>query len=453
MRRFRWSLLTGSTLKALALRGATITIGAIVAENILRLGSNLILTRLLFPEAFGLMALVQTFIQGLRMLSDTGLRPSIIRSSSGDDPEFLNTAWTMQILRGILLWLVICVMAVPLSHVYDEPAIAWLLPLVGVSVLISGFAPTKVATANRHLALGRLVMVNLGGQAAGIAAMCGFAWLLGTIWALVIGGLLGTVSTVLAQFLWLPGNRNRLYWDKAAFGELFHFGKFLFLSSSLGFLLGQGHKLVLGAYLPLGEFGVYNIGASLAALPLMIQGKLSDTVILPLYRHRPIAESASNQRNLFRARRIVVAGSLALAACLAFASVPLAELLYDPRYAMAGPVIALMCFALVPQMAIGSYTAVFLAVGDTRSLFLLSLASTLLQMALLYIAVNLAGTFGVILVPIAVGLLLSPLRIQMLRKHAGWDPLGDVTLSLAGFSLTGLACWLYWDRIVFLIPS
>jgi hypothetical protein len=63
---------------------------------------DLILTRLLFPEAFGLMALVQVFMGGLQMFSDLGVNMSIIQSKRGEDPDFLNTAWTFQILRGLI---------------------------------------------------------------------------------------------------------------------------------------------------------------------------------------------------------------------------------------------------------------------------------------------------------------------------------------------------------------
>lgn len=449
--RFGFSWLKGEGLKARALRGTGMTVAAIAGENLLRLLSNLVLTRLLFPEAFGMMALVQTFIQGLKMLSDTGVIPSIVRSDRGDDPDFLNTAWMVQIARGVLLWLGACALALPAAGIYGEPMLAQILPVTGLSVLISGFATTKVATARRHLALGRLTAINLGTQVLGILVTIVLAWAWQTVWALVAGGLVTALATVAAQHFALPGIRNRFHWDSGAFRELFGFGVFIFLSSALGFVMNQGHKLVLGAYLAMGDFGVYNIGAMLAVLPFMVSNKISDSVVFPLYRHRPVAASAANRRNVFRARRLVIAASLGMAAVLAFAGVPLVDLVYDPRYAMAGPVVTLMCFALVPQMVVGSYVAVFLAAGDSRSQFLLVLAGACLQILLLFLAVNLAGTFGVILVPLAVNLLLSPLRIYLLRRHQGWDPAGDVVLSSAGCLVTGLACWLYWDRIVLLI--
>lgn len=85
------------------MRGVAISLGTTVAQQLIRLGSNLILTRLLFPEAFGLMALVQTFMTGLAMFSDIGIGPSIIQNRRGEDPDFLNTAWTIQIGRGVML--------------------------------------------------------------------------------------------------------------------------------------------------------------------------------------------------------------------------------------------------------------------------------------------------------------------------------------------------------------
>ena len=68
--------------------------------QVMRLASNLILTRILSPEDFGLMALVTSFLIGLAMFSDMGFGPSIMQSKRGDDPVFLDTIWTLKIIRG-----------------------------------------------------------------------------------------------------------------------------------------------------------------------------------------------------------------------------------------------------------------------------------------------------------------------------------------------------------------
>ncbi len=93
-----------ASLRGLALRGSIWTLGGYGASQVLRLAGNLVLARLLFPEAFGLSALVGVFMVGLAMFSDVGIGPSVIRSHRGDDADFLNTAWTIQVIRGLVLW-------------------------------------------------------------------------------------------------------------------------------------------------------------------------------------------------------------------------------------------------------------------------------------------------------------------------------------------------------------
>ena len=100
--------------RALITSGAWTMVGWFVMQ-VLRFGSNLILTRLLFPEAFGLMSLVIVFIVGLHMFSDVGIGPSLVQSKRGDDPDFYNTVWTIQILRGLGLWLISVLVAWPAS--------------------------------------------------------------------------------------------------------------------------------------------------------------------------------------------------------------------------------------------------------------------------------------------------------------------------------------------------
>ena len=134
----------GQGLAMKALRGGALTILGFGGSQALRFASNLILTRILFPEAFGLMALVYVFMQGLNNFSDVGITPAIMRSQRGDDPEFLNTAWTMQIIRGFTLWMVTFIIAWPAAQFFDAPLLAQILPAVGVTLFISGFNPTRL---------------------------------------------------------------------------------------------------------------------------------------------------------------------------------------------------------------------------------------------------------------------------------------------------------------------
>src|SRR6056297_1576325 len=74
------------------------------AAQLIRFGSNVVLTRLLFPEAFGLMLIVTTILIGLELFSDTGIRALLVQSKRGEEPQVLATAYTVKVVRGALLW-------------------------------------------------------------------------------------------------------------------------------------------------------------------------------------------------------------------------------------------------------------------------------------------------------------------------------------------------------------
>src|SRR5206468_9319193 len=122
-----------------ALRGSAWVVAGYAGGQALRFGSNLILARWLFPADFGLMALVNVFLQGLQMFSDVGIGPNIIQNKRGDDPAFLNTAWTVQVIRGAALWVGSCLLSLPLGAFYGESRLGRLIPVAGMTALISGF--------------------------------------------------------------------------------------------------------------------------------------------------------------------------------------------------------------------------------------------------------------------------------------------------------------------------
>ena len=446
------SLLGGEGLRARALRGSFLTLASIGGSNVLRLVSNLILTRLLFPEAFGLMALVSVFIGGLAMFSDLGVSASIIQNKRGDEPDFLNTAWTMQIGRGVLLWLGACALSLPVARIYDEPMLAQLLPVVSLGLILSGLSSTKLATANRHLLLGRVTMLELAAQAAGIASMVLFAFVYPSVWSLVVGGFVSNIVKTIGSHLVLPGMRNRLHLDRRIVSELFHFGKYIFLSTVAGYFLNQSDRAILGAYIPIDQLGIYSIGVMLGLLPLTLGRAAGRRVVFPLYRMRPPAESAQNRAQMLRARRLLISALLLVNTVLAFASVPLIDLLYDPRYAQAGAVMTLSCLAAVPQLMSLGYTSVLLANGNSQRFAFEVFLTAALQVPFMFWGVIHVGIPGAALASGLAILLVHPMRIIFVRRYKAWDAKGDAAFLLIGLVVNAAACWLYSTEIRALLP-
>ncbi|MDQ2089353.1 oligosaccharide flippase family protein [Marimonas arenosa] len=435
-------LIGGESVLARAMRSAGLTVFGFGTSQLLRLASNLILTRLLFPEAFGMMALIAVFLMGLNQFSDVGVTPAIMSSKRGDDAEFLNTAWTIQVIRGFGLFLVACGIAWPVSVFYGEPDLALMLPVSALTLILTGFNPTRLDTAQRHLRVGRLTVLDIFNQVAGVVAAILLAWWWHSVWALVVSGVIGAAVQLAVYNAFLPGGANRFRWEKAAAHELINFGKWIFLATVAGFFLAQADKLILGKYLALDQFGVYNIGFFLASFPLLMGGVLVRRILIPVYREWPPRESVENFHRLRKMRFAVSGALLGLVAILALGGVRIVDLLYDPRYAMAGAVTVVIACMQVPQIIALTYDQAALAAGDSKRFFVLAGSKAALMVICLIAGLELAGLFGALVGQGVAMLLVYPVVIWLSRSTGAWDRMHDLSLALAGIGLVALAFWL-----------
>lgn len=434
-----------SPLFSRVLRGSALTAGSYAITQALRLASNLILARLLFPEAFGLMALVSVFLVGLAMFSDVGIGPAISQSARGDEPDFLDTAWTVQVLRGVLLWLATCLLAWPAAHLYDAPELMQLLPVAGLTLLIGSFNTTRIDTANRHLLLGRLTALDLIAQVIGILAMVGLAFLLRSVWALVIGALIGTVAKLVLTHFGLPGHRNRFRWEPSAGRELVHFGKWIFLSTACGFLLSQGDKAILGAYLTLDDLGIYNIGYFLASFPVLLGGAVTGRILIPIYRNHPPADSAANAAKMRRLRFGLTGVMLTLLALMGVIGQPLVVLMYDDRYLHAGVIVVAIACVQLPQVIGMTYDQSALAAGDSRNYFLVMALRAALQSLFFWVGAAQFGLMGALIGQFAALFLAHGAIVWLARRHRAWDGWHDLLFGTLAAAILALILSLNWE--------
>lgn len=356
---------TTVSLRSLAIRGSVWTILGYAGGQVLRLAGNLVLTRLLFPEAFGLMALVQVFMQGLAMFSDIGIGPSIIQNPRGEEPRFLNTAWTIQVCRGAILSLCALLLGWPVAQFYGEPQLAALLPVAGLSALIAGFNSTRLFTCNRRMALGRLTVVELLAQAIGLTITVLWAWQSRTVWALVFGGLFGSAVKTTLTHTMLPGERNGFCWDATSRKDLFSFGKWIFISTLTTFLAAQSDRLIFGKLITLEMLGVYSIAFMLATMPTQVMLRIGSTVVFPLYSNIVRRDGALRELFMRVRSKLVVAGACLVAILIACGPL-LVRCLYDDRYHSAGWMLQLLAIASWFQILECTNGSALLALGRPR---------------------------------------------------------------------------------------
>ena len=435
--------LRGGRLMARVFRSTSWILLGYGGSQALRLVSNLILTRLLFPEAFGLMALISLVTVGLMLFSDVGIAPSIAQSKRGDDPDFLNTAWSIQVMRGVCLWLVASGLAVPLAGFYDAPELVIYLPIAALSLLVTGFNPTRIETAHRHLLMGRLTVLDLASQLIGLVVMVALAWWLQSVLALVIGGVLAPLIKLVLTWAYLPGPANRFRWEPAAVRELITFGKWIFLSTAFWFFASQGDRAVLGKFLSLESLGIYNIAFFLASFAMQLGTAVTGRVMIPVYR------DAKHETGKIAKLRGAISGVVLLVLLvIAFAGPAVIGLLYDPRYVLAGGIVTLLAVAQIPQVIGMSYDQAALAAGDSRRFFVVSASRAVFQIAFLIAGVMMFGLVGAIIGMGLAHLFTHPVMIWLAVKHDAWDMRHDLICAVVAGTLGALALWVNRDAIM-----
>ncbi len=432
------------SLASRALGGSILSIAGYGGGQIMRLASNLILTRILSPDDFGLMALVTGFLIGLAMFSDVGLGTSIQQSKRGDDPAFLDTAWTLKIIRGAILLGVSMLIAWPLAVFYNAPQFAHVFPVTAISLLIAGFNPTRIDSAARHMFLGRLTAIELLAQFINIGIVVLAAYLLQSVWALVIGNIAGALVMLVLTWAFLPGHIDRFRLEARSRAELVHFGKWIFLSTICGFLLFQGDRLILGRVLTLEQLGIYNIGHFMGTVPIMLGTAIGGRLFIPMYRQHPPTESAANARLLARSRAGVSALLVFSVLMLVTIGPVLVEWLYDARYHQAGSLLVVIALLQLPQIMTMSYDYSAIAAGDTRGLFIMQACRAAVYILLVGLGAWLDGLAGVFIGQALAFALNYPVAVRLARRHHAWDMRHDLisaatmaALGALGFGLHG----------------
>jgi O-antigen/teichoic acid export membrane protein len=372
----------------------------------LRFATNLVMTRLLVPEMFGLMAIANMVMIGLALMSDLGLRQSVVQSPRGGEPSFLNTVWIVQILRGIGICALAALAALMLrlaaylgmaspGSVYADPSLPLVIATLGLGAAVSGFDSTRALEASRRLALGRITQIELLAQCVGILAMVVLATVEHSVWVLVGGSLASSAARTVLTHAWLPGVPNRLRWERGHAREILHFGKWVFLSSVLTYFGSASDMMMLGALVSAPVLGVYSIAILLLNAAEQIVMRLTGDVAFPALSEVARDRPQDLRQTFYRFHFGMAAFSFACSGLFAAAAPSIVHRLYDPRYADAGWMLQILAVGLI-AVPCRLHAMSLLALGQARehAVFVaVRLAAILVSVPLGF---HLGGMFGVV---------------------------------------------------------
>ena len=416
-------------------RGALWSVGGHGTGQIIRFANNLVIARLLNPEAFGLMAIVDTLSVGLHMISDTGAGPTLIHRKDAPDRGLLGTAFSLQLVRGVLLSAITALLAVPLALWYDEPLLVSILPISGLRAILDGFQSAGMLVAARNMALRRLVLFELGTQLVGIVFMLVWSWLQPSVWALVFGGLATSAARGIGSHLVFRQPRAHPAWLREHVRELIRFGRWVLPSTILLFVILRSDRLLLGRWLSVADLGAYNIACFFSLTAIAVVGQVCHQVLFPHYAR--IGHGGTLRLAIIRNRGLMFALTLPVLCGLAVFGDRLVMALYDARYHEAGWMLRILTCGAIFACANESALPVLLALGDPYRRFVALLWSSALFVMAIAGGGVLAGRMGLVAGVAAAPALAYPVVSWALRKHGVWTGrLDALAFCAAGALLT-----------------
>ena len=374
-----------SERKLLALHGSMWTIAGYGGAQLLRLGTQLLLARMLLgPQAFGLVALVSVFLSGLELLSDLAVGTDVIQHPRGDDPLFLNTAFWIQAARGLILWVIAAALAYPFASFYHQPTVRWMILVAAVSVGLRGFASSSVWTMTRHVQIAKLTVINLSGELVGFVVAVIWSIFSPTAWALVVGRVASSAGYLVGSHL-AAENQVSFRWDSTAAKDIFIFGSGMFFSSATYFLSAEAERLVIGKFVTLAELGCFSIALALSWGPSKALQQVISQVFFPMIARILREDQTAAARDYRKVRQLLLLISVVVGCGFVLLAPLVIHLLLGPKYEGAGWMLQLLGVraalelfsATTSTMLFAIGVSRYAAIGNTAKLIFLSIGLTI----------------------------------------------------------------------------
>ncbi|MDD5634069.1 MAG: lipopolysaccharide biosynthesis protein [Candidatus Omnitrophica bacterium] len=250
-------------------------------QRALGFARTIILARLLAPSDFGLMGVAALAINMLDTFSKTGFEAALIQKKE-DIKHYLDTAWTVQFLRAAILCALLFFSAPFVAEFFRSPSACSIIRVLALLYLFMGLQNIGTVYFQRDLQFNRRFIMETGGLITNIAVSVMLAFKLRNVWALVYGSVAGSLITCVMSYVLHP-YRPKFKLDYPKTKELINYGKWLFGTSILVFLITQGDNAFVGRVMGIAALGFYQMAYGLANASATEVSHVIAQVMFPVY--------------------------------------------------------------------------------------------------------------------------------------------------------------------------
>lgn len=414
-----------------------------LVERLARFGRNMVLTRIIAPDQFGLMAIVLATIALFEAITEVGVSQAVIQNRRGKLPEFLNVAWWINTVRGLAIFVIAAPLSPLIADFYSEPMLAPILVVAFSSMVFAGMTSPKVYALQRQFRFGESVAITQGAGllGTGLTLVLGMVWQ--NVWALVIGTVFEAFVRFVLSFVLCP-IRPSLRIDKQSRRELFAFTKGMMGLAFMTFLVSQADIFVLGRVASTQVLGLYSMAVTLAMFPQSLFAKIVQPLVVPILT--AFQDSIEQMRAAYlRLERLVWLFGLPMAATMTVAAEPLLTVVYGLPYAAVAVPFGVIAFYFVVYMASMVSFSVYLAMARPELQRSFTLLRALLLVASIYPLSVTFGPVGAASSVLGALVLAMLLQVRNLKRVIGLgfvEYLGTLRAGVLAGLVVGALVWL-----------
>lgn len=275
-------LVPGENLAERTVKGGIWMTATNISDRSLQIVLLIILARLLSPTDFGLMGISLLTLNGLRRFSRIGFQDALIHRIERDVDEYLHTAWTIEVARGLLLASLAYTAAPAVASFFSEPRALDVLRVIAISPILNGLRNPAVVYFKKNLDFHKQFAYVMSGSVTNFVVAVGLAIIYQNVWALVLGYVSADVVRLLVSY-GLDRFRPIPEFDREYFRDLFAFGKWITGTEALLFIANEGDDAVVGYVLTAASLGLYQVAYQIAKAPAAEVSSIVSSVTFPAY--------------------------------------------------------------------------------------------------------------------------------------------------------------------------
>lgn len=393
--------------------------------------ANMILARLLAPDAFGAMAMLTIFIAVSDTFMDSGMGSALIQKKDLSIHDSC-TVFYFNIGVALVLYGILFISAPWIADFYNITLLKSVLRTESLVLLINSLGVVQIALLRKEMQFKKLTISNLAASLIGTTTAVCLAFLGFGIWALVFQMIVVSISRV--TMLWFQSSwRPKMIISRKSFKDLFGFGSFIFFSNLINTICNKIQGVIIGKAFNATTLGYYSQASALENVASNSFASIIDQVAYPAL--------ASKQNNLDTIRKIINKfiqvisfATIPLMMGLALLGAPIIEVCYGVKWLPAVPYFQILCFAGIAGSLQNINFYAVAAIGKSKSLFLWTIVKRSVSLAMLLVGLiwGMKGFLIGLLISFYLSWFINALQVHIYIGYTVWNQTKAILHVLVG---------------------